>query len=335
MSSRKSPRESTTSGRQPLGRIAFITTPRFRDAHAGVIRHFIHGHLYSLCNNFEVLTTGTTHEFIAKTIHGRCEAEQRRLIARDTGFAVQTDEQLKVWSETIERGLKKQLPSIQGMIAITYELVEGRLDAVIHLTDWEDLSAKPDSAVLWREANVHNVPIAHDVDTAGGYVAAWKSRLTNASTTTVFPERAKAKDPPLRGIKVGSNVLAMIAHDEMKLEMCHFAVQNASRISQRFDYVLATGTTGRWLRRFMEAAGRSPGDIKKIRPCLSGPYGGDVQIAYAVVRKLCRKIIFFQDPLTSHAHDVDIRLFEQAVLASDVEVQLATSPAGARLIVGE
>ena len=37
------------------------------------------------------------------------------------------------------------------------------------------------------------------------------------------------------------------------------------------------------------------------------------QIAYAVVRGICQKIVFLQDPTVSHPHDSDIRLFEQAL----------------------
>jgi methylglyoxal synthase len=66
-----------------------------------------------------------------------------------------------------------------------------------------------------------------------------------------------------------------------------------------------------------------------------------VQIAAAVVRKICQKVIFLQDPFTSHAHETDIRLFEQAVLlfertamAEGVDVELATNLASAKAILG-
>jgi methylglyoxal synthase len=105
-------------------------------------------------------------------------------------------------------------------------------------------------------------------------------------------------------------------------------------IFSNYDYVLATGTTGGWIKRFMKAAGRGPLEVDKIRCCKSGPEGGDLQIAYAVVQGICRKIIFLQDPTVSHAHDSDIRLFEQAVLDTDVHVELATNVESARLLIG-
>jgi methylglyoxal synthase len=219
------------------------------------------------------------------------------------------------------------------MIEILYELVEGRLNAVIHLTDWEDLSAKPDSATLWRLANKHNVPIAHDPDTASAFVDAWRARAVNATTAeSIFSRRELAKRP-LTGIDGNKPVLALIAHDAKKTEMCRFAVENAARIFRHFQYVLSTGTTGGLLREFMRGAGRSPDDIKKIRPCLSGPVGGDVQIAYAVIKGLCRTVIFFQDPDVFHPHDADIRLFMQAILASKTRVRLVTQPSGASLLL--
>jgi methylglyoxal synthase len=122
--------------------------------------------------------------------------------------------------------------------------------------------------------------------------------------------------------------------------MCCFVVENDRKIFGEFDYILATGTTGKWIKRFALAAGRTPREVEKVRCCLSGPYGGDVQIAAAVVRKLCRKVIFLQDPFTSHAHETDIRLFEQAVLLFEraavkgVEVELATNVASAKAILG-
>jgi methylglyoxal synthase len=128
----------------------------------------------------------------------------------------------------------------------------------------------------------------------------------------------------------------------MKLDMCCFVVEYARKIFDQFDYILATGTTGQWIRKFALAAGRSKEEVeKKIRLCLSGPYGGDVQIAAAVMRRLCRKVIFLQDPFTSHAHETDIRLFEQAVLLFDrvateggTEIELATNVASAKDLLG-
>jgi methylglyoxal synthase len=39
---------------------------------------------------------------------------------------------------------------------------------------------------------------------------------------------------------------------------------------------------------------------------LSGPLGGDAQIAGRVAEGKTAMVLFFKDPLSSHAHDADI-----------------------------
>lgn len=317
------------------GRIAFITTPKFRELKKGaVVEEFVYRHMYSLCNSFEVVTTGRTTNEVKRIVTQSPQLAHLRLIEEDTRFSVSKPLDLARWRDTVLRSLKPTMSGFPGMIYTAYELVEGRLDAVIHLTDWEDKSGKPDSAVLSREANVHNVPIAADPETARAHIQSWNAGLVKgASGTKVFRKREHPAEPPLKGLKKGDRVIAMVAHDNMKLELCRFAVANAAHIFKKYDCILATGTTGTWLRRFMEATGRGPDEVKKIRLCNSGPKGGDVQIAYAVVLGLCSKVIFFQDPSVPHPHDSDIRLFEQAVVAPDVHVQLATNTDSARLLI--
>jgi len=88
--------------------------------------------------------------------------------------------------------------------------------------------------------------------------------------------------------------------------------------------------------------GKSKADISKIRCCKSGPYGGDVQIAAAVVNGLCKKVIFLQDPHTSHPHEIDIKLFEQAILlfrqvaiSNKINLELATNLESAKVLIDE
>jgi methylglyoxal synthase len=71
---------------------------------------------------------------------------------------------------------------------------------------------------------------------------------------------------------------------------------------------------------------------KKLRRCLSGPEGGDVQIAIAVIDGLCDTVLFFQDPRVSHPHESDIRYFEQ-IAVSRSNVHLCTNPSTARLLL--
>jgi len=177
-----------------------------------------------------------------------------------------------------------------------------------------------------------DVPIASDYATAKACARAWKADIAQ-QRYPLFRDRAPREPSPLSGLTGEDTVLAMIAHDQMKLDLCCFAVQHASHIFSRYDYVLATGTTGKWLKRFMKALGRGKEEIGRIRCCNSGPWGGDVQIAYAVVKNICDDVVFFQDPKVSHAHDSDIRLFEQAVVHRDIRVRLATNGESARLLI--
>lgn len=321
------------------GKIAFITTPEFRKHRKNEAEDFVYRHMYSLCRNFTVLTTGRTRTDLLDRLLSRpfskISKHQREYIGEDMKINVRKSEQLKEWRKTIRDGLEVTMARFPGMIHIAYELVEGRLNAVLHLTDWMDKSGKPDSAVLSREANVHNVPSATDIDTATAFIESWHAKLARQSKhPELFPARQEPKNPPLQGIEKGHRVLALVAHDNMKMDMCCFAVEHAAHIFERYDYILATGTTGSWLRKFMSATGRGLEDIRKIRLCNSGPLGGDLQIAYAIVKGLCQEIVFLQDPSVSHAHDSDIKLFEQAVLSDTVKVRLATNLDSAELLIG-
>jgi methylglyoxal synthase len=320
---------------QKRGTIAFITTPKFREASPELVDEFIYAHLYELCDPFSVITTGRTGQFVQDLLDRDPNQDNLNKIAQSMGLHDLKDHDLERWRDTIRDSLIVTMDRFQGMIHVTYELVEGRVDAVIHLTDWEDKSAKHDSAVLSREANVHNVPIATDPHTARAYIRGWKRRLAgDPASGPVFVPRQQLDPRPLDGLKQGDSVLAIIAHDNMKLDTCLFAVEHARHIFDRYEYILATGTTGSWLKRFMHACGKSRSEVRRIRCCNSGPRGGDIQIAYAVVRGICQKIVFLQDPTVSHPHDSDIRLFEQAVVSKAVHVELATNVESARLLVG-
>jgi len=324
------------------GRIAFISTPKYRDDHPADLETFVYKHLYSLCSNFEVLSTGRTFDKIEELLLRPFTRIPRALVAQGMGQAIHKEQDLEQWRSAIQSGLVRKSESVKGMIEIAHELVEGRLDAVIHLSDWGDVASKPDSMVLRREANVHKIPMASDVHTAQSMIHTWLMRLQEIPARPVFPAKKTPLHLPLQGLKVGNRdrVLAMIAHDAMKLEMCCLMVEQIQHIYEKFDVILATGTTGRWLRDFVLAAGHGRYDPERIRCCLSGPHGGDVQIAAAVVNRYCRKVIFLQDPFTSHAHETDIRLFEQAVLLfqrmafKGVEIELATNVEAARMILG-
>jgi methylglyoxal synthase len=320
------------------GRVAFITTPIYRQDYKQKAMEFVCRNMDFLCRSFDVIATGTTYDFIEDNILHKTMQQFKKYgylqkIQIMSHQKVKTSADFNKWKDTIRAGLIRKNPSFKGMIEIICELVEGRLDAVIHLKDWQDIAAMPDSVVLSREANVHNVPIATNVATAEAFIKTWKSKIPQLLTvSSIFPKRVSVVDLSIISQMKNSKVIALIAHDNMKLEMCRFVVENAKLIFSKYNWVIATGTTGEWIKRFVEAI-NGPDSANNVYCCYSGPKGGDLQIAYAVVQGWCEKIIFFQDPLVSHPHESDIHLFEQAVVADEVNVQMATNSESAKLII--
>ena len=113
--------------------------------------------------------------------------------------------------------------------------------------------------------------------------------------------------------------VALIAHDGKKAEMLDFVNEHRAFLT-RFRLV-ATGTTG----RLIAAMG------VEVEPYLSGPLGGDAQIAADVATGRCHAVIFFRDPLGKHPHDPDISMLLR--IADVHNVPLATNAATAELLV--
>lgn len=112
--------------------------------------------------------------------------------------------------------------------------------------------------------------------------------------------------------------LAIIAHDGRKADLVAWATFNRERLSG-FDLV-ATATTGSLLRHKVGL------DVVSV---LSGPMGGDAQIAAMVAEGRIRAVIFFVDPLSAHPHDPDIQTVMR--VCNVHSVALATNVAGADL----
>ncbi|MBI3966208.1 MAG: methylglyoxal synthase, partial [Chloroflexi bacterium] len=95
-------------------------------------------------------------------------------------------------------------------------------------------------------------------------------------------------------------VVAMIAHDGKKADVVAFATFNRDKLAQY--HLLATATTGRLLR---EKVGL------EVEAFLSGPLGGDLQIAARVASGEVDAVFFLVDPLDKHPHDPDIQAIQR------------------------
>lgn len=114
--------------------------------------------------------------------------------------------------------------------------------------------------------------------------------------------------------------LAVIAHDGRKADLVAWATYNRDRLAD-FE-IVATRTTGALLR------GKVGLDVESV---LSGPMGGDAQIAAMVAEGRIRAVFFFVDPLSAHPHDPDIRTLLRVCNVHDVAI--ATNVAAADLFL--
>lgn len=115
--------------------------------------------------------------------------------------------------------------------------------------------------------------------------------------------------------------IAIIAHDGKKADMVQFLNKNKEILHKESIKLIATGTTG----SKAEAAGF------KVKKMLSGPLGGDAQIAARVAEGKTKMVLFFKDPMSNHPHEVDINML---IRVCDVHnVPLATNEATAQLLL--
>jgi methylglyoxal synthase len=121
--------------------------------------------------------------------------------------------------------------------------------------------------------------------------------------------------------KSSNHTLALIAHDGKKDQLVAFVRAHLS-FFKNYD-LIATANTG----KLLQAAGL------KVKCLLSGPQGGDAQVAAEVATGHCQAVLFLRDPLGMHPHDPDISMLMR--ICDVHNVPLATNPATAALILEE
>ncbi|MBC8161206.1 MAG: methylglyoxal synthase [Roseiflexaceae bacterium] len=114
--------------------------------------------------------------------------------------------------------------------------------------------------------------------------------------------------------------VALIAHDTKKSDLVAF-VQRHHDLLVRYA-LIATGTTGALIA---ETTGLP------VTRMLSGPLGGDAQIAARVAQGEVAAVLFILDPLYAHPHEPDIQGLLR--VCNVYNVPMATNLATAELVL--
>lgn len=115
-----------------------------------------------------------------------------------------------------------------------------------------------------------------------------------------------------------SATLAFIAHDGKKDDIVGFAQRHQAVLSRY--RIIATGTTGERLQNETNLT---------VKRMLSGPLGGDTQIAAQVAEGNVSGVIFLIDPSNAQPHEPDIKALQRICAVYDVPIaiNLATAEA--------
>jgi methylglyoxal synthase len=175
------------------------------------------------------------------------------------------------------------------------------LDAVIYLMDPTDPSSNfPEALALKRQCVIHGKPFLSTLAGAREWL--------ELEAIAVGAEPDPTLDPTF---DLSNESIALIAHDAMKPRMLALAEQHFELLD-RFAMRYATGTTGGLLNQLARKVKGEVAGNNWVTPFLSGPLGGDAQIAELILNRQCRRVLFLEDPHVARQHEADIQLLERA-----------------------
>jgi methylglyoxal synthase len=192
-----------------------------------------------------------------------------------------------------------------GLMKLVSRVVDSdparKLDAIIYLIDPVDPSSTfPEAVALKRQCVIHGKPF---LSTLAG-AREWFELEAIAG--------GAAPDPQLDStFRLGNEGIALIAHDSMKSRMLALAERHFE-VLDSFAFRCATGTTGGLLNELAQKIKGREAGRNWVKPFLSGPLGGDAQIAELILEHECRRVLFLEDPHVARQHEADIQLLERA-----------------------
>lgn len=175
------------------------------------------------------------------------------------------------------------------------------IDGAIYFIDPVDASSSfPEALALKRQCVTHKKPFISTLAGAKEWIEIERLHANLAPSAETDAH-----------FDFEDQTIALIAHDAFKADMVKYAHDHFNLLS-RFRRRVATGTTGERLNELAWTKGWPIGQ-SWVDPYLSGPLGGDAQIAELVLDRRCRRVIFFEDPHVARQHEADIQLLDRAV----------------------
>jgi methylglyoxal synthase len=213
----------------------------------------------------------------------------------------------------ISHGLLESCPAVErfpygregGLMKLVSRVVDKdparAVDAVIYLIDPVDPSSVfPEAHALKRQCVIHRKPFLATLASAREWLELEATASGAATDLKLNPT-----------FELQNEGIALIAHDAMKDSMLLMAEKHFALLDS-FGQRYATGTTGGLLNKLAQKIKGEEAGMNWVTPYLSGPLGGDAQLAELVLDRQIRRILFLEDPHVARQHEADIQLLERA-----------------------